>query len=491
MASGRANGDHVLAAAKLTLASTLFVIVFCAVFTGPYAHSIVWIPSRSSQGFHAANDWVGNVPGELIIGLGGQPRETLQRLLESWNAKIVIELPEIRAYLVRLEEPDISAKLYEAKAMPYAGLYVEPNYYVHATLTPNDPLWASQWGLLKVRADLAWDTEIGKRSIVVAVVDTGIDYNHEDLAANYIPLGYDWVNHDPDPKDDNGHGTHVCGIIGAVTNNGVGVAGLSQVSIISEKVLDKTGAGTIFNVAQGVIDATNKGARITNNSYGTYLYSDTMRAAFQYASSHGVLNVAAAGNDNRDQPFYPAAFGEFVIAVAGTDQNDARYTSSNYGDWIELSAPAANIISTLPGDSYGTLTGTSMASAFVTGATALVWSHFGTMSADQVRRRLQETAVDLGAAGWDPYFGHGRIDLFSALNQPMAEESVPQTFQICVIQLGVKQLNGSLSWLPGYGWPGLPASQCPEKFEYYNDPVWDPPRIIVFHQFNQTRNPYG
>jgi subtilisin family serine protease len=216
-----------------------------------------------------------------------------------------------------------------------------------------------------------------------------------------------------------------------------------------------------------------------------------MRAAFQYASSHGVLNVAAAGNDNRDQPFYPAAFGEFVIAVAGTDQNDARYTSSNYGDWIELSAPAANIISTLPGDSYGTLTGTSMASAFVTGATALVWSHFGTMSADQVRRRLQETAVDLGAAGWDPYFGHGRIDLLSALNEPVAEESVPQTFQICVIQLGVKQLNGSLSWLPGYGWPGLPASQCPEKFEYYNDPVWDPPRIIVFHQFNQTRNPYG
>ena len=189
-----------------------------------------------------------------------------------------------------------------------------------------------------------------------------------------------------------------------------------QVSIMAEKVLGNTGSGTIFDVAQGVIDATNKGARITNNSYGTYAYSDTLRAAFQYASSHGVLNVAAAGNDNLDQLFYPAAFGESVIAVAGTDQNDARYTSSNYGDWIELSAPAVNIISTLPGDSYGTLTGTSMASAFVAGAAALVWSHFQTLSEDQVRQRFQETAIDLGVAGRDPFFGYGRMDIFSALN---------------------------------------------------------------------------
>jgi subtilisin family serine protease len=219
--------------------------------------------------------------------------------------------------------------------------------------------------------------------------------------------------------DDNGHGTHVAGIIGAVTNNGVGVAGLAQVSIMAEKVLDSGGGGTIFDVAQGMIDATNKGARITNNSYGTYLYSDTMRAAFEYARSHGVLNVAAAGNDNTNQPFYPAAFGEFVVSVSGTDQNDAKASFSNYGDWIDLSAPAVNIVSTLPAGSYGTLTGTSMASAFVTGATALVWSHFQTLSAEQVRQRLQETAVDLGAPGRDPLFGYGRVDIFSALKMQL------------------------------------------------------------------------
>jgi subtilisin family serine protease len=401
---------------KLTPISIL-LILFCAVVTGPSAHAIISV--SPSQVRYAGIEQVAYAPGELIIRLGEEPKETLERLLDSWNAKIVGELPEIRAYLVRLEGPDVSARMYEAKAMSYAGLLVEPNYYVNAALMPNDPLWSSQWGLPKVRADLAWDIELGKRSVIVAVIDTGIDYHHEDLAENYLPLGYDWVNHDSDPQDDNGHGTHVCGIIGAVTNNGVGVAGLAQVSIMAEKVLGNTGSGTIFNVAQGVIDATNKGARITNNSYGTYLYSDTMRAAFEYASSHGVLNVVAAGNDNRDQLFYPAAFGEFVIAVAGTDQNDARYTSSNYGDWIELSAPAVNIISTLPGDSYGYLTGTSMASAFVAGVAALVWSHFQVLSEDQVRQRLQETAVDLGVAGRDPFFGYGRVDVFSALNMPL------------------------------------------------------------------------
>jgi subtilisin family serine protease len=396
----------------------LLFIVLCVAVAGPCAHALVWISLGSSQVSHTTGDLAGYVPGELIVGVNGQSNETLQKLLDSWHAKIVGELPEIQAYLVSLEEPSVSATLSKAEA--YAGFgYVEPNYYVHAALTPNDPFWTSQWAPQKVRANLAWDIELGKRSVVVAVIDTGIDYHHEDLAANYLPSGYDWVNHDNNPLDDNGHGTHVAGIIGAVTNNGVGVAGLSQVSIMAEKVLGNTGSGTIFDVAEGVIDATNKGARITNNSYGTYLYSDTMRAAFQYASSHGVLNIAAAGNDNGDQLFYPAAFGEFVIAVAGTDQNNARYTSSNYGDWIELSAPAVDIISTLPYDSYGSLTGTSMASAFVAGVAALLWSHFQVLSGDQVRQRLHETAVDLGVAGRDPFFGYGRVDAFSALNMPL------------------------------------------------------------------------
>jgi subtilisin family serine protease len=131
-----------------------------------------------------------------------------------------------------------------------------------------------------------------------------------------------------------------------------------------------------------------------------------------------VLSFAAAGNDNTDQPFYPAAFGEFVVAVAGTDESDTKWSLSNYGDWIELSAPAVGVVSTLPGNGYGEMTGTSQASAVASGAAALVWSHCQTMSTEQVRRRLQESAVDLGDAGRDPYFGYGRVDLFSALSAP-------------------------------------------------------------------------
>ena len=418
-ASKSLNGHHVRAAWRSAPCSALVFIVLYAAVTGPFAHALVWISPGSSQVPYATGDLADYVPGELIIEVNEQSKETLQRFLNSWNAKIVGELPEIQAYLVRFEGPSVSTMLSQKEA--YTGFaYWEPNYYVTAALTPNDPLWASQWAPHKVRADLAWDIELGKRSVIVAVVDTGIDYHHEDLAGNYLPSGYDWVNHDNDPMDDSitGHGTHVAGIIGAATNNGLGVAGLSQVSIMAEKALNNVDQGTIFNVAQGVVDATEKGARITSNSYGTYGFSATLRNAFEYAWLHGVLSFAAAGNDNTDQPFYPAAFGEFVVAVAGTDESDTKWSLSNYGDWIELSAPAVGVVSTLPGNGYGEMTGTSQASAVASGAAALVWSHCQTMSAEQVRRRLQESAVDLGDAGRDPYFGYGRVDLFSALSAP-------------------------------------------------------------------------
>jgi subtilisin family serine protease len=170
--------------------------------------------------------------------------------VKSWGADIVDGLPEIHAFLVRFDGRAVPSTLYERAAL--AGFeYVEPNYYVHSTFTPNDPLWSSQWAPHMVHADMAWDIEPGEKSVVVAVIDTGVDYDHEDLAGNYLPIGYDWVNHDPDPTDDSltGHGTHVAGIIGAVTNNAIGIAGLARVSIMAEKVLNSGGSGTIYDVA--------------------------------------------------------------------------------------------------------------------------------------------------------------------------------------------------------------------------------------------------
>jgi subtilisin family serine protease len=371
----------------------------------------------SSDALQAMDGQGDYAPGELIIGLGARPEETLRESVKNWGGAIVGELPEIHAFLIRLGEPTISS-LYQRSALAEFE-YVERNNYVHSTFAPNDPLWPSQWGPHIVRADLAWDVELGDRSVIVAVIDTGIDYHHEDLAGNYLSSGYDWVNHDSDPQDDNGHGTHVAGIVGAVTNNGVGIAGLSQVSIMAEKVLDSSGTGTVFDAAQGVIDAAGKGARITNNSYGTYSFSSVLRDAFEYAFQvRGVLSVAAAGNDNIEQLFYPAAFGQYVVSVAGTDQNDNKASFSNHGDWIELSAPAVDILSTLSGQSYGNKTGTSMASAIVAGVAALVWSHSETMSAEQVRERLRQTTINLDDRKPSPFFGYGRVDAFSALRSP-------------------------------------------------------------------------
>ena len=398
-------------------ATSLLLLALVGLTVSP-SHAVMMF-SWHSQTLNLAQESSEYAPGELIIGLGTQSEDTLRELVESWGGDIAGELPEIHAFLIRLDEQTISGSLEQHAAL--AGFeYVERNYYVYAAFTPNDPLWSSQWAPRKVRADLAWDIELGEKSVIAAVIDTGIDHHHEDLASNYLAIGYDWVNHDPDPFDDSltGHGTRVAGIISAVTNNAKGVAGLAQVSIMAEKVLNSGGSGTVYDVADGVIDAVDKGARITNNSYGTYAFSATMRNAFEYAWRLGVLNLAAAGNGNTDHPFYPAAYGEFVISVAGTDQSDTKYASSNHGDWIELSAPAVDIVSTLPGNLYDSFTGTSMSSAFVAGAAALVLSHCETMPADEVRRRLRETAVDLGALGRDPFFGYGRIDLFSALQRP-------------------------------------------------------------------------
>ncbi len=305
-----------------------------------------------------------------------QSREALQSWVEKWNGVIVGELPQIHAFLVRIDQQRVSAAQSGATLQPVFG-YVQPNYYVHSTLIPNDPLWPSQWDLTKIHADSAWNIELGKHSVIVAVVDTGIDYTHEDLAGNYLPTGHDWVNHDSDPFDDSflGHGTHVAGILGAVINNHLGIAGIAQVSVMAEKVLDPFGSGTVFDVANGVIDSVQKGARITVNSYGTYAFSQTMKDAFDFASQQGVLNFAAAGNDNTNTPFYPAAFGDSVISVAGTDQNDAKAFFSNFGDWIELSAPAVNIVSTIPHNAYTSLSGTSTACPIAAGAAALIWSH--------------------------------------------------------------------------------------------------------------------
>jgi hypothetical protein len=290
----------------------------------------------------------------------------------------------------------------------------KPNMRVQAESLPNDPYWNWQWGLKKIEADWAWNATLGNSSVLVAIIDSGIDYTHPDLTANYVMGGFDWVNNDTDPMDDYGHGTRVAGVAAAVINNEIGIAGLAQVKIMAEKVLDRQGEGFVDQLANGIYHATNQGAKIISISLSTPENCSQLYDAVKYAYEKNVLLVAAAGNQANNTKRYPAAYDE-VIAVASTDENDQKAYSSNYGDWIELAAPGVYILTTVRGGGYDYWSGTSYACPHVSGLAALLWSEFPNATRDWIRNRLRETTDDLGDTGFDEYYGYGRINARKAI----------------------------------------------------------------------------
>ncbi|HJZ91730.1 MAG TPA: S8 family peptidase, partial [Gemmataceae bacterium] len=287
------------------------------------------------------------------------------------------------------------------------------NYRLRLSQIPNDPGFADQWGLnntgqtggtpdADIDAPEAWDIFTGSSSTIVAVIDTGVDYNHPDLAANMwtnpgeIPgngidddgngyvddvHGYDFVNNDGDPMDDHNHGTHVAGIIGAVGNNNLGVTGINwNVRIMAVKCFDSSGNGTVANAILGLNYAVQMGAKISNNSYGSAEPDPAdplFEEAIRNAANVGHIFVAAAGNNSSNNDLtghFPSGFdSDNIVSVAATDANDQLAFFSDYGPTtVDLAAPGVDILSTLPHGQYGTYSGTSMATPQVTGVVALV-----------------------------------------------------------------------------------------------------------------------
>jgi thermitase len=364
----------------------------------------------------------------LIVGVNHDKFTSLlelEKIATKYNAIIVNTVSikgQTKAVVVELPLVSVTAFIEETRIMELAS-YIEPNMKVQALLVPNDPYWSMQWGPQKIGADWAWNITLGAHDVLVAVVDTGIYYYHEDLGANYVMLGYDWVNQDYDPLDDHGHGTHCAGIIAATINNNVGIAGLAQVRVMAEKVLTSGGSGYWDWVANGIIHAVDAGADIISMSLGGYGYSELVHEAIRYAYDNGVLVIAAAGNENTNMKLYPAGYDE-VIAVAATDEYDSKAPWSNWGDWIELAAPGVNIISTVPWG-YESWSGTSMACPHVSGVAALVWSLHPEKTRDWVRLWLRYTADDLGDPDFDIYYGHGRVNARKAVEQvPPAHELI-------------------------------------------------------------------
>jgi len=290
-----------------------------------------------------------------------------------------------------------------------AVLYAEPNFIVTAALTPNDPLFPDLYALNNagqtggtVDADIdavqAWDSQTGS-NIIVAVIDSGLDYNHEDIVGNvwtntgeipnnridddnngYIDdvRGWDFANNDNDPFDDNDHGTHVSGTIAAVGNNGIGVTGVNWTAqIMPLKFLNARGSGTTADAISAIEYAVMMGARVSNNSWGGGGFSQVLFDAISAAQDAGHLFVAAAGNDGVDTditPSYPASYDlDNIVSVAATDDDDSIASFSNFGiNTVDLGAPGVAIVSTTPGNTYSSFNGTSMASPHVAGTAALV-----------------------------------------------------------------------------------------------------------------------
>lgn len=376
--------------------------------------------------FNRTNEWadfakVDGDSAELVVGVNnGKPSSYtgVLDLVDENDGDLVDTVSmgdEIKAIITDIPLGAISSFVAGVQTANLSR-YIEPNMKVQACFVPNDPYWSYQWGPRLIEADYAWNTTQGDPSVLVAVIDTGIDWNHPDLAANYVPLGYDWVNDDTDPMDDEGHGTHCAGIIAAVINNSIGVAGVAQVLMMAEKGLDQYGEGYEDDLANAIVHAVDQGADILSNSWGGYVESALIRDAVEYAYDSGVLIIAAAGNDGTSLELYPAGYGE-VIAVTATDEYDNPAWFTNFGDWVELAAPGVDIYSTFWDDSYTYMSGTSMATPHVAGVAALVLSQFPNMTRDQLRLQLRYTADDLGSSGFDEYYGYGRVNARRAVEE--------------------------------------------------------------------------
>jgi thermitase len=294
--------------------------------------------------------------------------------------------------------------------------YVEPNTLYHPNELPNDVLYQSyQWNLPMIHTDTAWRETTGNPNVIIAVVDTGVDRNHPEFQGQLVP-GYNVIDQNDNPQDDNGHGTHVAGIIAARTNNVEGIAGIDWNSkIMPVKTMGADGSGSVFDIADGIVWAVDHGANVINLSLGEYEDSSYLHDAIRYAKDKNVLVVAAMGNDNTNRPSYPAAYPE-VLAVCATDENGNRADFSNYGPNAGISAPGVSIASTYPDHRYAALSGTSMASPHISGVAGLIRAINPKLSADQVRDILQRTATDVGSPGKDPYFGAGLVNVQAAID---------------------------------------------------------------------------
>jgi len=392
------------------------------------------------------------VPGEILVKFKpGIAPEGKSAFIRQARLQAVRQFAVLDVQCLKVPDgQDVAAAIRACKADPSVQ-YAEPNYIYKASRLPDDPRYAELWGLdneadTDIDASEAWDRQTGNRRVLVAIIDTGVDYMHEDLQANmwrnpgesgagretngadddgngFVDdvFGWDFAGNDHDPKDDNGHGSHVAGTIGAVGNNAKGVVGVNwQSSLMALKFLSADGSGNAADAIEAILYATQNGARVLNNSWGGGGFSQALRDAIDFANQHQVVFVAAAGNESSDNdrtPSYPASYEVAnVLSVAAVDRMGALATFSNFGrTTVDLAAPGVDILSSVPGNAYRSFSGTSMATPHVSGVAALVLAERPDASAREVLVRLAGSVRPVAALETTTWSG-GRLDAADALS---------------------------------------------------------------------------
>ena len=361
----------------------------------------------------------------LVMPRAGLPARAFAKILKEHNGK-ARKIGQSDLYVIDLPEYTEEGIIARLKHNPHIK-FAELDHYVLPTLIPDDPYYLNGWHLPKINTPVAWDDSQGE-NITIAILDSGVDSNHPDLATKMVP-GWNFYDNNSNTADVYGHGTTVAGAAAAFTDNNTGVAGVAgQSKIMSIRVTNTSGWATLSGIANGLIWAADQGAKVANVSFLNVTSSSSARSAAQYMKDKGGLVTVSSGNTGVQENYTVTTT---MIPVSATDANDNRTGWSSYGDYVMLAAPGLGIWSTTNGGGYGAVSGTSFSSPITAGVIALMMAANPSMQNTDIETALFSTAIDLGTSGWDQFYGHGRVDAAAAVqavitnNPPPADTEAP------------------------------------------------------------------
>ena len=403
-----------------------------------------------------------NVVQKILMESGNQSNRNISAVARPINSYFFEKGEAIgKIFFVDFADTQLNSIAKDNYSSIYGVEYIENNKLYQLDYVPNDTYLNKQWALTTTKVFESWDITKGSKDVLIAIIDTGIDYFHQDLKDNlyvnsiedlnkngvldqedlngidddnngftddvigwdftdrvgfpFSTAGGDFTEWDNNPMDEYGHGTWVAGVIGAVSNNNEGITGLvPNTKLLNVRAFDPTGNGEEDDAAAAILYAVQMGAKVINMSFGDSNFSLVLRDVIRYAYDNGVILVASAGNSSSTAPHYPSSYPE-VISCGATDNNDYLASFSNTGSTIDLVAPGVNLYTTDRNNGYRDFSGTSASAPVVSSAAALLLS-IGEYNPEEIKQILKSTAVDLGQSGWDEKFGAGRIDLLSALS---------------------------------------------------------------------------